>query len=124
MSNRAERQAEDAYERENDADAPVSGDYYDNSYAYESGEGGKFSMGVPVQRDEEEYEDPMQPPFSNTQEQLERDEREAIDKSNIMKGGLRHAKPRYKGGYNEGPDEDDLPAEVEETGQSDTRRVI
>jgi hypothetical protein len=70
MSNRAERQAEDAYERENDADAPISGDYYDNSYAYESGEGGKFSMGVPVQRDEEDYEDPMQPPFSNTQEQL------------------------------------------------------
>jgi hypothetical protein len=54
----------------------------------------------------------------------ERDEREAIDKSNIIKGGLRHAKPRYKGGYNEGPGEDDLPAEVEETGQSDTRRVI
>ncbi|KAL3457998.1 hypothetical protein BJX64DRAFT_292562 [Aspergillus heterothallicus] len=124
MTSRREREAEDAYERQNDDDAPVSGDYYDNSYVYESGAGGKFSMGVPVQRDEDNYEDPMQPPFSNSQEQLERNEREAIDQSNVMRGGLRHAKPRYQSGYNEGPGEDDLPAEVEVTGQSDTRRVI
>lgn len=39
------------------------------------------------------------------------DENEAVDKSNILKGDrLRHAKPQTSNKYNEGPDEDDLPA--------------
>lgn len=39
------------------------------------------------------------------------DENEAVDKSNILKGDrLRHAKPQTSNQYNEGPDEDDLPA--------------
>ncbi|KAL2848492.1 hypothetical protein BJY01DRAFT_246366 [Aspergillus pseudoustus] len=79
MTTRREREAEDAYERQNDDKVPVSGDYYDNSYTYESGAGGKFSLSVLVQRDEADYEDPMQPPFSNSQKQLERDEREVIE---------------------------------------------
>lgn len=42
---------------------------------------------------------------------LDRDENEAIDKSNIIQGdGLRHAKPQTDNGYNEGPNEDELPA--------------
>lgn len=47
-------------------------------------------------------------------EGLEGDEREAINKSNIMRGDrLRHAKPRTTNKYNEGPDESDLPAGLE-----------
>ncbi|KAJ5950052.1 hypothetical protein N7454_001636 [Penicillium verhagenii] len=51
----------------------------------------------------------------NSDEQLARDEDEAIDQDNITsdKGhSLRHAKPQTKNAYNEGPDEDDLPKEV------------
>lgn len=43
----------------------------------------------------------------------DRDENEAIDKSNIIQGdGLRHAKPQTDNGYNEGPNEDELPEEA------------
>ncbi|KAL4883078.1 hypothetical protein BJY04DRAFT_216789 [Aspergillus karnatakaensis] len=125
MSNRAERTAEDAYERESDRTAPVSGDIHDNSYAYETGDA-TFSKGIPVQRDEAEYDDPMQSPFSNSNQQLANDEREAIDKSNILRGKgrtRRHAKPQAASGYNEGPDEDDLPDMAFETGRSDTKRT-
>ncbi|KAI9367779.1 hypothetical protein BJX61DRAFT_547172 [Aspergillus egyptiacus] len=124
MTTRREREAEDAYERANDP-SPVTGDFQDDSYAYETGNTG-FSSGMPVQKDEEDYEDPMQPPFSNTNQQLEQDEREAIDKSNILRGGrTRHAKPQYPTGYSEGPEEDDLPAEVAEgtVGRSSMKRV-
>ncbi|KAL4760268.1 uncharacterized protein BDW70DRAFT_69365 [Aspergillus foveolatus] len=125
MSNRAERLAEDEYERENDFSAPVSGEYEDDSYAHETGTQG-FSKGIPVQSDDADYEDPMQPPFSNSNQQLEQDEREAIDKSNIISGkgrSLRHSKPQAPSGYSEGPDEDDLPAEAFNTGRSDMKRV-
>lgn len=64
MSNRVEREAEDLYESQNDPSVPVSEDFTDNSYAVES-EGG-----VPVLRDNETYDDPMQPPFSNSDQQL------------------------------------------------------
>lgn len=44
---------------------------------------------------------------------LDRDENEAIGKSNIIQGdGLRHAKPQTENGYNEGPNEDELPEEA------------
>lgn len=114
MSNLFERQADDRYEAENDPRG--SENIIDDSYV----EGGP----IPVQRDEEPLDDPMQPPFSNTDEQLEQDEREAIDQSNILKGPrTRHAKPRTRNAYNEGPDEDDLPAEVLQgnSGRSSTR---
>ncbi|KAL5334542.1 hypothetical protein BJX70DRAFT_12671 [Aspergillus crustosus] len=124
MSNRTERTAEDAYEDENDR-SPVASDYHDNDYAHETG-GKGFSMGIPVQKDEAAYDDPMQPPFSNSNQQLERDEREAIDKSNILRGkgrNLRHAKPQAPTAYDEGPGEDDVPDLAFETGQSDMKRV-
>ena len=41
----------------------------------------------------------------------EQDEKEAIDKSNIIKDRTRHAKPEGVG-YSEGPEEDDLPKNV------------
>lgn len=68
MSNPAERAAEDAYERENDP-SPVPGTPpVDNSYVGET----KYEVAdvLPVQRDEDDYEDPVQPPYSNTNEQL------------------------------------------------------
>ncbi|KAJ9480918.1 hypothetical protein VN97_g12601 [Penicillium thymicola] len=107
MSNRAERVAEDNYERENDP-SPVSGDIKDDSYTKETN--ANLRGQVAVQEDDQQYDDPMQPPYSNTDQQLEEDEQEAIDKSNILRGDrLRHEKPRTSDKYSEGPDEDDLP---------------
>lgn len=67
MSNRAEREAEDMYEAENDA-SPVSADVIDNSYVGETRS--ELRNQVPVQPDQDDYEDPMQPPYSNTDQQL------------------------------------------------------
>jgi len=67
MSNRAERNAEDAYERDNDP-SPVSGTFLDNSYAKETNS--SLRDRIPVQWDNQRFEDPMQPPYSNSQEQL------------------------------------------------------
>ncbi|CAG7940600.1 unnamed protein product [Penicillium nalgiovense] len=107
MSNRAERVAEDNYERENDP-SPVTGTFEDDSYAKETKP--NLRGQVPVQGQKQQYDDPMQPPYSNTDQQLEEDEQEAIDKSNVLRGDrLRHAKPRTSNKYNEGPDEEDLP---------------
>lgn len=71
MSTAREREAEDAYENQNDDSAPVSGDFIDSSWAHETG-GKGFSRGIPVQRDDAGMEDPMQPPFSNSNQQLGR----------------------------------------------------
>ncbi|KAL1847146.1 hypothetical protein Plec18170_008710 [Paecilomyces lecythidis] len=124
MSNVREREAEDSYEAQNDP-SPVSGRVIDDSYAYSETQPGLRNQ-VSVQRDEDDYEDPVQPPYSNSNEQLEDDEREAIDRSNILKGDrLRHANARSSTGYNEGPDEDELPADVSagDNGRSATRRL-
>ncbi|GES60575.1 hypothetical protein ATEIFO6365_0006003600 [Aspergillus terreus] len=115
MSNRLEREAEDRYEAQNDP-SPVSGRVPDNSYARETRSG--LRNYVPVQGDDQPFEDPVQPPYSNTDQQLAEDEEEAIDKSNILRGDrLRHAQPQSSTKYSEGPDEDDLP-EAARTGQS------
>ncbi|KAJ5968845.1 hypothetical protein N7501_005093 [Penicillium viridicatum] len=104
MSNRTERVAEDNYERENDP-SPVAGTFRDDSYAKETNPNLKGQ--VPVQGDNQQFDDPMQPPYSNTDQQLEEDEQEAIDNSNVLRGDrLRHAKPRTSNKYSEGPDED------------------
>ncbi|KAF3404698.1 hypothetical protein DPV78_002512 [Talaromyces pinophilus] len=124
MSNRVEREAEDAYERENDL-SPVPGGEADNSYLGETNP--DLSNIVPVQNDEADYDDPMQPPYSNSDEQLAQDEREAINQSNVLGGDrLRHAKPRTRNAYNEGPEEDDLPADVSQgrTGRSNAGRAV
>ncbi|OKL55551.1 hypothetical protein UA08_09164 [Talaromyces atroroseus] len=98
MSDRYEREAEDRYEAENDI-SPVSGN-----------------------ADSKPYDDPMQPPQSNSDQQLESDEREAVDKSNILSGSrLRYSKPQSANRYNEGLDENDLPSQTYYKGQSSTR---
>ena len=63
MSNPLEREAEDAYERENDA-SPVPGHVTDSSYATASEEQ------VPVVGDDVEVEDPVIPRYADTDEQL------------------------------------------------------
>lgn len=67
MSNPVERDAEDRYERDNDK-SPVTGSIADNSYANETNP--NLRAKVPVQRDEQEFDDPMQPPYSNSDQQL------------------------------------------------------
>jgi hypothetical protein len=67
MSNPAERIAEDNYERENDA-SPVPGNVIDSSYAEEPNP--NLRDKVPIQPDDQSFEDPMQPPYSNSDQQL------------------------------------------------------
>ncbi|KAL2860314.1 hypothetical protein BJX68DRAFT_261271 [Aspergillus pseudodeflectus] len=106
MSNSYERAAEDQYEAANDA-SPVSGTFSDNTYAHETRS--ELKGHIPVQRDEAGIEDPMQPPFSNSDRQLAQDEDEAIDQSNVLGGNcLRHAKPQTGDKYQEGEDEDEF----------------
>ncbi|KAF7589027.1 hypothetical protein BBP40_004854 [Aspergillus hancockii] len=124
MSNQYERQAEDRYEAQNDT-SPVSGDFQDNTYARETRS--ELRSHIPVVKDDASLDDPMQPPFSNSDQQLERDEGEAIDRSNILGGDrLRHSKPTTQNKYSEGPDEDDLPEDVRygQSGRSATGRML
>jgi hypothetical protein len=67
MSTREEREAEDNYEAENDP-APVPSTPIDNSYVGETN--ADLAKFAPVQRDEDAYDDPVQPPYSNSDEQL------------------------------------------------------
>jgi hypothetical protein len=123
MSNRYEREAEDLYEAQNDA-SPVPGNVYDSSYVSDTRP--ELRDQLPVQADQEDYDDPFQPPYSNSNEQLEEDENEAINKSNILEGDrTRHAKPQSANRYNEGPDEEDLPdyARYGTSGVSGTKRL-
>jgi hypothetical protein len=100
-------QADETYEAKNDptgGDVP-SGDVKMDDYAENKGP-------IPVQSDDAPVEDPIDADVADSNEQLERDDKEAIDKSNIIKGSrTRHAKPQGPG-YSEGPDEDDLPEAV------------
>ncbi|KAL3466683.1 hypothetical protein BJX64DRAFT_249666 [Aspergillus heterothallicus] len=106
MSNSYERAAEDEYEAANDA-SPVSGTFADNTYAHETRS--ELKGHIPVQRDDAAIEDPMQPPFSNSDRQLAQDEDEAIDQSNVLSGSrLRHAKPQTRSQYKEGEDENEF----------------
>lgn len=76
---------------------------------------------LPMMNDEEPVEDPVKPGMGDTDRQIRtsyrsiaihsnrandcavRDEEDAMDKSNVMKGQTRHAKPRHD--YQEGADE-------------------
>ncbi|KAL4787801.1 hypothetical protein BJX76DRAFT_353842 [Aspergillus varians] len=116
MSNRAERPTEDIYKGENDY-PPNTG------YLYEPGSWG-FTMGGPARREEAGFDDPLEPPVSKTSnQQLDQDEREAMDRQRMMAGEgtrLHRAKPRDAPRYNEGPIEGDMPDEALETRQSST----
>ncbi|KAI9932444.1 hypothetical protein ASPWEDRAFT_33356 [Aspergillus wentii DTO 134E9] len=102
MSNRPEREDQDLY------DPSIGDNVVDDSYAHETNPAVRYQ--VPVQKDEDEYDDPMQPGYADTWDQLDWDEEEAINESAVLGGdSLRHAKPQTANKYNEGPSEDDLP---------------
>ncbi|KAJ5911839.1 uncharacterized protein N7473_001142 [Penicillium subrubescens] len=64
---------------------------------------------IPVQDDIQDVEDPIDEGMANSDQQLANDEKEAIDRSNIINERTRHAKPQTDNGYNEGPSEEELP---------------
>ncbi|KAE9376280.1 hypothetical protein N431DRAFT_367267, partial [Stipitochalara longipes BDJ] len=97
--------ADDQYEAQNDAvtgDAPT-GDAQDNDYVSRPGQ---KDGPIPVQSDNTAIEDPIDGAMADSDEQLARDDNEAIDESNIIDGRTRGAKP--SGGYREPGDEEGL----------------
>ncbi|PTB65871.1 hypothetical protein BBK36DRAFT_1141801 [Trichoderma citrinoviride] len=81
------------------ADVP-EGQVQDDSYVT-----GTKNESVPVQSDDAPVEDPIKASSADSDRQLEQDDREAIDKSNIIDEKIRGAKPR--GSYRE-PGDDQL----------------
>ncbi|KAH8690214.1 hypothetical protein BGW36DRAFT_351353 [Talaromyces proteolyticus] len=119
MTTREEREGDDSYEDSNDV-APIPTTPVDDSYVTT-----ETDARLPVQKDGVDYDDPVQPPYSNSDEQLADDENEAIDKANMLPGDrLRHARPR--GNYSEGANEDELPQAVREgnLGRSATLKAV
>ncbi|KAK0389049.1 hypothetical protein NLU13_2625 [Sarocladium strictum] len=86
-------------------DAP-SGDVRDDSYV--SRQGNKDEP-LPVQSDGDRVEDPIDENVADTDEQLERDDKDAIDESNIIDERTRHAKPTES--YREPGDDEGLPSD-------------
>ncbi|KAI6708265.1 hypothetical protein JHW43_009220 [Diplocarpon mali] len=80
------------------------GDPQDNDYVSRPGQ---KDAGIPVQPDDAPVEDPIDADVADSDEQLARDDNEAIDKSNIIEEKTRGAKPR--GSYREPGDEEGLP---------------
>ncbi|KAI9843603.1 MAG: hypothetical protein M1838_002535 [Thelocarpon superellum] len=96
--------ADDQYEQPDVAAGGenVASDVNDNTYQSRTGQGH-----IPVQKDEDPVDDPIDPATADTDEQLARDDREAIEPSNIIEDRTRGAKPT--GGYREPGDEEGLP---------------
>ncbi|KAF2274146.1 uncharacterized protein EI97DRAFT_469102 [Westerdykella ornata] len=104
---------DDKYEQENDFAEGPTGMKSDNDYVSRQGE-----SYIPVQKDEAPVEDPLDASIADSDQQLERDEKEAINTKNIMKGRTRGA-TKQKGVYAEPGDEEGLPGPDE--GRSSTR---
>ncbi|EGR48260.1 uncharacterized protein TRIREDRAFT_107855 [Trichoderma reesei QM6a] len=79
------------------ADVP-EGQVQDDSYTT-----GTQNEAIPVQGDDAPVEDPIQASAADSDEQLAQDDREAIDKSNIIGERTRGSKPM--GSYQEPSDE-------------------
>ncbi|KAI5777560.1 hypothetical protein EDC01DRAFT_635719 [Geopyxis carbonaria] len=115
MSNPSERRTDDDYEAKNDAypDDPAMSGNPDESYV---------GTGIVKDQDADEGMRGMPGSVTNSDAQLKRDDKEAIDERNIMSGGrTRGAGP--KGGYREPGDKEGLPGRddsesVPETGKS------
>ncbi|KAK7717877.1 hypothetical protein SLS57_006253 [Botryosphaeria dothidea] len=80
-----------------------SGDAGDNDYASRTGQ-----YQIPVQKDEAPVEDPIDPNTADSDEQLARDDKDAIDESNIISDRTRGAAKKV-GTYAEPGDEEGLP---------------
>ncbi|GAO13618.1 uncharacterized protein UV8b_01763 [Ustilaginoidea virens] len=98
MSKTAFHQKDDKNTGALDNEAP-EGQVHDDSYV--TGE----SEPIPVQGDDDAVADPIKETTADSDKALERDEKEAIDKSNIIRDRTRGAKPR--GQYTE-PDDSQL----------------
>ncbi|GAB7350503.1 hypothetical protein MBLNU459_g1097t1 [Dothideomycetes sp. NU459] len=85
------------------ADVPA-GDKGDNDYVSRPGQ-----SEIPVQKDEADVEDPINPETADSDETLQADEKAAMDESNIMDSRTRGAKP--SGTYTEPGDEEGLPTD-------------
>ncbi|KAI9805468.1 MAG: hypothetical protein M1825_000719 [Sarcosagium campestre] len=86
---------------ENETYEPDQGDVTKQPTEYSNETGNDF-----VQRDEK-VDDPIDPNTADSDEQLARDDNDAIDESNIVEDRTRGAGPRE--GYTD-PDEDDIPS--------------
>ncbi|CAK3915033.1 Hypothetical predicted protein [Lecanosticta acicola] len=91
----------------NENDVP-SDEVQDNEYASRTGQ----KEHIPVQKDEENveaggYEDAE---VADSDAQLDRDDKDAIDKDNIVQGRTRGA-AKEKGGYREPGDDEGIPAD-------------
>ncbi|KKY27012.1 hypothetical protein UCDDS831_g00975 [Diplodia seriata] len=80
-----------------------SGITTDNEYASRTGQ-----SEIRVQKDEAPIEDPIDPATADTDEQLARDDKEAINEDNILSGRTRGA-AKKAGTYAEPGDEEGLP---------------
>ncbi|KAM0346390.1 hypothetical protein ACHAPU_005454 [Fusarium lateritium] len=86
-------------------DAP-SGDYQEDSYVSRPGQ---KEQPIPVQSDSDRVEDPIDAEQADTDAQLERDDKDAIDESNIIEERTRGA--AQPGAYTEPGDEEGLPSD-------------
>ncbi|KAF2843710.1 hypothetical protein M501DRAFT_1013048 [Patellaria atrata CBS 101060] len=104
--------ADDRYEQQNDpieGDIP-SGDVKDIDYVSRSGQ-----STIPVQKDDAPVEGPYDDPAAaDSDEMLERDEKDAIDQSNVINDRTRGA-TKQKGTYAEPGDEEGLPSDNDGT---------
>ncbi|KAI1415005.1 hypothetical protein F5Y13DRAFT_187694 [Hypoxylon sp. FL1857] len=100
-----------------DNEAP-SGNVADNSYVSRSGHKNEE---IPVLSDRDVIEDPINERKADSDEQLDRDDREAIDKSNIIGQRTRQAKPNA-GTYRQPGDEEGLPVD-DGTSSADVKTV-
>ncbi|KAF4823617.1 hypothetical protein CGCSCA5_v001665 [Colletotrichum siamense] len=86
-------------------EAPT-GDVQDNDYVSRQPQRGEP---IRVQADDAKVEDPIDPQTADSDQQLERDDKEAIDKDNIIDERTRSAKP--SGTYREPGDTEGLERE-------------
>ncbi|KAH9844911.1 hypothetical protein Tdes44962_MAKER07021 [Teratosphaeria destructans] len=87
-----------------DPDTIPQGDAVDNDYTSRPGQ----KQHIPVQTDEAPIDDPIDPATADSDQQLERDENEAIDTSNIVEGRTRGA-TKQQSAYREPGDDEGLP---------------
>ncbi|KAF5598766.1 tRNA pseudouridine38-40 synthase [Fusarium pseudocircinatum] len=88
-------------------DAP-SAEFQDDSYVSRPGE---KEQPIPVQSDSDRVEDPVDGEQADTDAQLERDDKDAIDESNIIEERTRGA-AQPSGTYQEPGDEEGLPSDT------------
>ncbi|KAI1440921.1 hypothetical protein F5Y02DRAFT_401512 [Annulohypoxylon stygium] len=99
MSKNAYNQVDDKSSAELPREAPT-GQVYDGSYTTK---GRNDGAGIPVLKDDERIEDPINTQNADSDQQLARDDAEAIDQSNVLKERTRGKKPG--GTYREPTDE-------------------